>query len=99
MPDKRYPPVSEEEMKKKEDIKSIPVLKEHEPESVYEMTRQRYKGHHTICQALRDIYAISDNEDVKMLARLAMAMAKAMHKKLKKYKAKELIKNETLPKP
>ena len=54
------------------------------PES--EMDLSRYEGHHSICQTLRDIYHITDNADVRLKARLAMAMAKAMHMQLKRYK-------------
>jgi hypothetical protein len=50
------------------------------------MKKQRYKGHHTICQTLRDIYALTDNEEIKLKTRIAMSMAKSMHNKLKQYK-------------
>ena len=53
------------------------------------MRRTRYEGHHTICQVLREIYGLSDDEDIKLKARVAMAMAKKMHERLKYYKAKE----------
>jgi hypothetical protein len=53
--------------------------------SIAEMERARYAGHHTICQTLRDIYGMIDNEEAKNKCRLAVAMAKAMHEKLKWY--------------
>ena len=56
-----------------------------------------YAGHHSICQTLRDIYHLTDNPDVRIKARLAMAMAKAMNEKLKYYKGKELQQNEVRP--
>ena len=41
---------------------------------------------HTICQMLRDIYWLSqDNDDVKIKARIAMSMAKSMDAKLSEY--------------
>ena len=62
--------------------------KHREPVSISEMDRGRYGGHRTICQTLRDIYHIIDNEDVKLKCRLAMAMAKAMNDRLQYYKHK-----------
>lgn len=53
---------------------------------VEQMTRQRYKGHFTICQTLRDIYMLTDNEEIRLKCRTAMAMAKKMQDKLKSYK-------------
>jgi len=50
------------------------------------MLNQRYNGHHSICQQLRDIYTITSDEDIKYKCRLAMAMAKKMQDRLKKYK-------------
>ena len=67
----RHKPVSEEEM-------LMPATEE-------EMEFSRYAGHHTICQTLRDIWMMSDSEEVKMKCRLAVAMAKAMHNKLNSY--------------
>ena len=58
----------------------------HHPVSEWEMDRSRYNGHHTICQQLRDIYHLTDNLDIRMKCRVAMAMSKAMHEKLKEYK-------------
>jgi len=60
--------------------------KRHEPIDLREMKKTRWDGHHSICQMLRDIYNISDNEDVKYKSRIAMSMAKSMHERLKKYK-------------
>ena len=60
-----------------------------EPVSEKVMKRKRYHGHHTICETLREIYMASDDEDIKLKCRLAMAMAKKMHKKLKEYKKRE----------
>ena len=63
--------------------------KKREPVSENEMDRKRWEGHHTICQKLRDIYHMTDNSDVRLNLRLAMAMAKAMNDKLQYYKHKE----------
>lgn len=57
-----------------------------EPVSEREMDRTRYDGHHSICQTLRDIYHLTDNPDAKLKCRLAMAMAKAMTRKMQAYR-------------
>ena len=69
--------------------------KRHEPVSVQEMDRSRYDGHHSVCQMLRDIYHLTDNEEIKLKARVAMAMTKSMHEKLKKYKEEQNNENIT----
>lgn len=51
------------------------------PESVMDISR--YEGHHSICQMLRDIYHMTDDEEIKLKCRIAMSMSKSMHKKLK----------------
>jgi hypothetical protein len=58
------------------------------PEKIMDETE--YEGHHSICQFLRDIYHMTDNEEIKIKARVGVAMAKAMNEKLKWYKAKEM---------
>ena len=63
--------------------------KKRNPVSIEEMNRSRYEGHHTICQFLRDIFHMTDNEEIKMKCRIGMAMAKAMQEKLKWYKGRE----------
>ena len=50
------------------------------------MLKDRYAGHHTICEVLREIYLASNDEDIKLKTRVAMAMAKKMHNRLKTYK-------------
>lgn len=75
MPYKRRIPVPEEEME-------YPLATEHQ------MDESRYEGHHTICQTLRDIYHMTEKEEIKLKCRLAMAMSKAMNEKLKWYRAK-----------
>jgi hypothetical protein len=60
--------------------------KRHEPISVEAMLKGRYNGHHTICQMLRDIYQMTDDEEIQLKCRIAMSMAKSMHERLKKYK-------------
>jgi len=59
--------------------------KRREPVPEREMLKTRWKGH----QTLRNIYAMVDDEEVKKECRLAMAMAKSMHERLKYYKEKE----------
>lgn len=39
----------------------------------------------TICEVLREIYHYTDNENIKMLSRVAMNMAKRMNNKLMEY--------------
>lgn len=56
------------------------------PVPVELMDVTRYEGHFSICQKLRDIYHMTDDEEIKLTCRIAMAMAKAMQNKLKKYK-------------
>ena len=53
------------------------------------MLKQRYQGHHTICELLREIYADTTDEHIKLKCRIAMNMTKSMHEKLKYYKGKE----------
>ena len=60
--------------------------KHHKPVSEDVILNPRYIGHHTICQMLRDIYIMTDNEDIKLKCRIGVAMAKSMHEKLKAYK-------------
>lgn len=72
MPYKRREPVSEEELLR--------------PVSRGQMEYTKNTGYPTICQALREIYQTTDNADIKLKCRLAMAYAKAMDKKLKHYK-------------
>ncbi|HUT63435.1 MAG TPA: hypothetical protein VMZ04_05710 [Anaerolineae bacterium] len=40
----------------------------------------------TICATLRDIYNLTDNEEIKILSRIATTMAKKMNAKLERYK-------------
>lgn len=64
--------------------------KKFKPVSEKVILNERYNGHHTICQTVREIYMMTQNEEIKLKCRLAMAMAKSMHNKLKEYKAKEV---------
>ena len=61
--------------------------KKQTPVTEKEMLNDRYNGHHTICQTLRDIYQMTQDEEIRDKCRLAMAMAKSMHNKLKEYKS------------
>ena len=64
-----------------------------EPVPEKAMLKDRYAGHHTICETLREIYQMSSDEDIKLKCRLAMSMAKAMQDRLKKYKKREAARN------
>lgn len=61
-------------------------MRRHEPVSIRQIENTRYKGHHTICQFLRDIYSMTDNEEIKMKCRIGMSMTKSMHERLKVYR-------------
>ena len=64
--------------------------KRHEPIDEREMDRTRYDGHHSICQTLRDIYHLTEDEEIRLKARIAMSMAKSMQRKLKEYRDQQL---------
>lgn len=51
-----------------------------------DMKKQRYLGHHTICEKLREIWRESNDPNIKMKAKEAMGMAKRMQAKLKIYR-------------
>ena len=68
---------------KKEHAEWAAKIRKHKPISEKWMIRNVPEG--TICQILRDIYFLSDNEDIKLKSRIAMSMAKSMAKKLKIY--------------
>jgi len=51
--------------------------------------RERYANYPTICMTLRSIYRMTDNAEIQLKCRLAMAMAKAMNDRLQWYKTKE----------
>jgi len=59
---------------------------ESEMASTCAMEDNRNTGYPTICQTLRDIYAMTSDPEIRLKARLGMAMAKAMNKKLQWYK-------------
>lgn len=56
---------------------------------LHEMEKERWNGHYTICQKLRDMYHAVEDPNLKMECRIMMAMAKKMHERLKYYKQKE----------
>lgn len=58
----------------------------HSPVSEKYMHKERWEGHNSICQYLRDIYNMTNNAEIKMKCRVGVAMTKAMHEKLKEYK-------------
>ena len=60
------------------------------PTSIGVMKKKRYHGHNTICEKLREIYMLTDNDEIKMKCRIAMTMAKNMHNKLKSYKEMQI---------
>jgi hypothetical protein len=50
------------------------------------MKKNRYLGHFTICEKLREIFRETKDENIKYKARQAMSMAKRMQEKLKQYR-------------
>ena len=89
MPYPRSHPASEDSMVDNSNIDNEYLLNEVEPIREGIMLDSRYQGHHSICQMLRDIYMLTNNEEIKMKTRLATTMAKKMHERLKWYKQKE----------
>lgn len=69
-------------------------LPKREPAPLWEMDKARWEGHHSICQTIRDIYHMTDNEELKLKCRVAMAMTKAMNERLKEYKVMATQKGE-----
>ena len=55
----------------------------------YQPCPVEWMGHHnarfTICEVLREIYTTTEKENVKLLSRVAMNMAKRMNSKLMEY--------------
>lgn len=65
-----------------------------DPVEVKYMLKKRYHGHNTVCQKLREIFILTDNEEIKMAARVAMSMTKSMHNKLKWYRDNTVAKEK-----
>ena len=59
------------------------ALHKHEPVSERMMLRQWREC--SICQLLRKIYHLTDDPEIKLELRVAVAMAKSMDKKLRSY--------------
>lgn len=62
----------------------MPIHK-HNPCS--EAFMERKYPRHTVCQVLRDTYHLTDDPQIKLNLRVAVAMAKAMMQKLRSYDA------------
>ena len=56
-------------------------------EAVHPNVMEKEFGQNTICQTLRDCYHMTDDPDIRLNLRIAVAMAKAMTRKLREYKA------------
>lgn len=80
MPYEKVDPVSIESIENDEII---------EPAEIWLMKKKRYMGHHTVCETIREIYRMTNDEEIKYKCRVAMAMTKKMHEKLKEYASKE----------
>jgi hypothetical protein len=59
------------------------MIRKYEP--VPESNMLRVSPTNTICQVLRDIFCATDDECIRVGARLATAMAKSMDRKLNEY--------------
>jgi hypothetical protein len=70
--------------------------KRHDPASTEEMERDRYENHYTICQFLRDIYHMTDDEEIRMKCRIGVTMTKAMNQRLQDYKHAEEARQRVL---
>mgnify|MGYP001593537328 FL=1 len=66
----------------------VPEAEMFEPAAKADMNRKRWAGHHTLCQTLRDIYALTNDQDIRYKCRMAMAYSKSMHERLKYYRDK-----------
>ncbi len=88
MPYKTHKPVPEQEMQLNNPEGDLFMPME-DPAPRSEMHKHRYDGHHSVCQFIREIYRMTDNEEIKMKCRIAISMTKSMHNKLKKYKQAE----------
>ena len=64
-------------------------FRQRDPIDIREMDKSRWEGHHSICQTLRDIYHMTNDDTLRVKSRIAMSMTKAMHEKLKSYKLLE----------
>ena len=60
------------------------LFRKHEPVPEKEMNCVSQRE--TICAVLRDIYFATENQEVKLKARIATSMAKSMSRKLTEYK-------------
>ena len=61
-------------------------MRKHKPVPISKMKKRRHEGKMTICQILRNIYAMTNNEEIKMKCRIGTSMAKSMNKRLLYYK-------------
>ena len=62
------------------------VFNRPDPIDMDKLNMRIYGSRNTICQELREIYYMSEDEEVKLKVRVAMAMAKKMAAKLIWYK-------------
>lgn len=59
----------------------------HEPASIEDMEK-RMKGENTLCNTIREMYHITNDEEIRMKCRIAFSMGKAMCERLGFYKEK-----------
>lgn len=50
------------------------------------MDRRIYDGENTVCQTLRDMYHLTEDQGIRLKCRVAMSMAKAMCRKMMEYR-------------
>ena len=61
-------------------------LRKHDP--VDKATMGRKGEIYTICETLREIYRLTDDEEIRLKVRIATSMAKSMDKKIREYTPK-----------
>lgn len=53
-----------------------------------DMERENLHGRDTICSTIRDVYLMTENEKIKMAARIAMRQSKSLYNELRAYAEK-----------
>ena len=59
--------------------------KRHAPCPISEMETSTFQGENAVFQVLRDIYHMTEDENIKMKCRIGISMAQAMMKRLVRY--------------
>ncbi len=70
------------------------MYKKVKPADISTMENQKYEGHNTICQKIREVYHLTQDEEIKYRCREMLSMSKAMHNRLKFYKQQEALRQQ-----